>query len=95
MPTCPLQVILFPENELAPRLVPLEFNLEEREDHPGVFPSTSQGDGQVEFVLVNGRVDLPSILDIDHHIIVPRLAGIDSDQMSCTFLCLVLIYAHT
>jgi len=94
MPTCPLQVILFPENELAPRLVPLEFNLDEREDRLGVFPST-QADGQVEFVLANGRVDLPSILDIDHHIIVPRLAGIDSDQMYCTFLCLVLIYAHT
>jgi hypothetical protein len=90
MPTCPLQVILFPENKLTPRLVPLEFNLDEREDRLGVFPST-QADGQAEFDLANGRVDLPSILDIDHHVIVPRLAGIDSDQMYCTFPCLVLV----
>jgi len=80
MSTRALQVILFPEDELAPRLVPLEFNLEEREDRPGVFPC-SQAKGQVELVLANGRVDLPSILDIDHHIIVPRLANIDSNQM--------------
>jgi hypothetical protein len=94
MSTCTLQVILFAEDELTPRLVPLEFNLEERADRPGVFPCT-QVAGELDRVLANGRVDLPPILDIDHHIIVPRLAGIDSDQMYRTFTCLVLIYACT
>ena len=94
MSTRILQVILFPEDELAPRLVPLEFKLEERKDRPGVFPCT-QVAGELDRVLANGRVDLPSIQDIEHHIIVPRLAGIDSDQMYCTFTCLVLIYDCT
>jgi hypothetical protein len=86
-----LQVILFAEDEFAPRLVPLEFKLEERADRSGVFPC-SQADGQVELVLANGWADLPSIMDIDHHIITPRLAGIDSDQMYCMFSCLILIH---
>jgi len=85
MPTCDIQVILFPEDDAAPRLFPLKFRLSERTDRPGVFPSVWVK-GELERVLANGRAtDLPSLLDCEYHMIAPRMAGVDSDQMYCAY----------
>jgi hypothetical protein len=84
MSTRALQVIIFPEGELVPRLVPLEFKLEPKDGHIGVFPCTLKS-GEVERVLANGRADPPSLLGCEYHMIAPRLAGIDSDQLYCAY----------
>ena len=65
-PTCDLQVIRFPEDDITPRLVPLEFLWDERNDRPGVFPSRWKP-GEVERVLASGRADLPSLLNWISH----------------------------
>ncbi len=75
MSTCDLQVILFPEDDTDPRLVPVEFHLDERKDRPGVFPS-GWVQGEVERVLANGRAtDLPSFLNCEYHMIAPRFSA--------------------
>jgi hypothetical protein len=85
MSTCDLQVILFPEDDTAPRLFPLKFHLDERKDRPGVFPS-GWVQGEIERVLANGRAtDLPSSFDCEYHMIAPCLAGINSDQIYCAY----------
>jgi hypothetical protein len=84
MSTRALQVILFPEDGHPPRLVPLVFNLMEKEGGngtPGVFPSTIAS-SELDRVLSGGRA-AALLLDREYHMIAPRLAGIDSDQVYC------------
>jgi hypothetical protein len=88
MPTCNLQVILFPEDDTTPRLVPVQFDLKERHDRPGIFP-TGWSEGEVERVLANGRADLPQFWNCEYHTIAPRLIDIDSDQLYRAFTCFV------
>ena len=75
MSTCNLQVILFPEDDTAPRLFPLQFNFKERDDPPGVFP-TGWSEGEVERALANGRADLPNSWNCEYHTIIPRMIDI-------------------
>jgi hypothetical protein len=84
MATHNLQVILFPEDDTTPRLVPLQFKLEKRHDRPGVFPSACS-EGEIERVLADGRADLPDLMNCEYHMISPRLIDVDSDQIYCAF----------
>jgi len=51
---CDLQVIRFPEDDITPRLVPLEFLWDKKNDRPGGFPSRWKP-GEVERVLANAK----------------------------------------